>query len=154
MNGSLAQRMISYQYRLSKNNELTKTFVENHPNNKSIMEMTEKVDDFFITLREVLLKFLSNLIQDPKFVFSGKNTKITPEQIISDFEQAQKIYNSNDYSEEGWMKIKREACTAELSEETEAQTRMFIQKVEQYQKVLDEFNKKLKYAKLQAEKKE
>lgn len=152
MNGGLPGSFIGIWGSKIQEGELTKNFVETHPNYQDVMNMAKMADCFFETLFEVFTKFLSNKLKNPDFTISGVNSEITPEQVVSDFDLSRKIFDS--VFRRNWASLEKEALEANLSESVAEQVRMFTEKIGQYQKVLDEFNERLKYAKPQVKDKE
>lgn len=123
---------------------ISEEFAESHPNSESIRKMLSKADDFFRILREVLMKFLSNQIQNSDYVMPHDSTKIRLEEVISDANSGEKYPRAfGDITKT----LDAEALIPELSVMVKEQTDMFIEKIDRYKAALDEYNSKMSYAK-------
>jgi hypothetical protein len=148
LNGGQASYFATIWKEGIKNKRFTNDFVMQHPNYKIIIDLSVKADKFFLSLSKIFIKYLSNLIQDGDFKISGENSSITMEQLAEDSYLARTLQRRD-----LWKLCEQESSTPKTSKEFAEELEMFTEKIEQYQKVLDEFNEKLSYAKPQTKSK-
>lgn len=151
LNGTLCSRYLNQWREFIEEGELSEDIVKKHPNFKSIEFLVNKADKFFETLHEFFLKYLSNQIQDPNFLMSSSNSNINIEEIYSDFEKVRFLLLSikKRFRDERLRKVYEgdETRNGENFEEVEAETQLYIGLIDKYQKAIEEYSKKIRYAK-------
>ncbi len=150
LNGGLPGNFVSmWGHKMYVKKELSEDSVAAHPNYPSILELIQTVDNFFYTFREVFTKYLSHQIQDPNFEISHENPHVSAEEIVSEHMQLIRFVINANYQRKREELTKTVLGESVLSQEVEDETRMFIDTITKYQKVLDEYNQRLEYAKPQ-----
>ena len=113
--------------------------IKKHPNYPKIIELINKAYQLFETLREVFIKYLSNIINDQNYSIQLGDSIISSPQFELDNETiktCEKVEIENVL--EG---VKR----MEFKTVVESQSQMFIDRIDAYQKLLDYYNSEIKY---------
>ncbi len=148
LNDGLPGAFLGTLFNIARKKEISEEFMKNHPNYSKIEELKTKAYKLFDTLREVFTKYLSNIIYNPDYLIQVDNPSIDISQLDADYKIILPMMLKDEASH--FRNLSKEAKEPKIQPEVEAQTRMFIERIDEYQKALDFYNSHLTYARPQS----